>query len=58
MIRFHLKGVLVLAAFAAILMLAVDVRLGIAAIVAAAVVDWLSLALPFGLGRAGDRRSR
>ena len=58
MIRFHLRGALVLAAFVAILMLAVDVRLGIAAIVAAAVVDWLSLALPFGLGRLGERRPR
>jgi hypothetical protein len=57
-VRFHLKGLLVVALFAAVVMLAVDVRLGIAAIVAAAVIDWLSLALPLGLGQGRDRRSR
>jgi hypothetical protein len=57
-IRFHLKGLLIVALFAALVMLAVDVRLGIAAIVAAAVIDWLSLALPLGLGQGRDRRSR
>jgi hypothetical protein len=54
-VRFHLKGFLVVALFAAVVMLAVDVRLGIAAIVAAAVIDWLSLALPLGLGQGRDR---
>ena len=58
MVRFHLKGLLVVALFAALLMLAVDVRLGIAAIVAAVVIDWLSLALPLGLGQPRDRGSR
>jgi hypothetical protein len=58
MVRLHLKGFLVVAAFAALVMCAVDVRLGAAAIGAAAVIDWLSLALPLGLERAGDRRSR
>jgi len=56
MIRFHVKGLLVVAAFAAILALAVDARLGIAAIVAGLAIDWLSLALPLGLG--GDDRRR
>ena len=58
MVRFHLKGLLVVALFAALVMLAVDVRLGVAAIVAAVVIDWLSLALPLGLGQGRDRRSR
>jgi hypothetical protein len=53
--RFHLKGLLVVALFAALVMLAVDVRIGVAAIVAAAVIDWLSLALPLGLGQRRDR---
>ena len=54
--RIHPKGLLVVAAFVVLVMLAVDVRLGIAAIVAATVVDWLSLALPLGLGRSRDHR--
>jgi len=53
--RFHLKGLLVVALFVALVMLAVDVRIGVAAIVAAAVIDWLSLALPLGLGQRRDR---
>ena len=53
--RFHLKGLLVVALFAALVMLAVDVRIGVAAIVAAAVIDWLSLALPLGLGQRRHR---
>jgi hypothetical protein len=54
--RFHSKGLLVVAAFAVLIMLAIDVRSGIAAIVAGTVIDWLSLALPLGLGRGRDRR--
>jgi len=42
--RFHPKGLLVAAAFAALVMLAVDVRWGIAAIAAGIVIDWLFLA--------------
>ena len=53
--RFHVKGLLVVALFAALVMLAVDVRLGIAAIVAATVIDFLSLALPLGLGQRRER---
>jgi len=54
--RFHAKGLLVVAAFAVLVMLAVDVRLGIAAVVAGTVIDGLSLTLPLGLGRRRDRR--
>jgi hypothetical protein len=57
MMRFHAKGLLVVAAFAVLVMLAVDVRWGVAAIVAGAAIDWLSLALPLGLGRSRDRRA-
>jgi hypothetical protein len=58
MIRLHLKALLVVAAFAALVMVAVDARLGAAALVAAAIIDWLSLALPLGLGGGGgDRQS-
>jgi hypothetical protein len=56
MIRFHLKGLLAVAAFAALVMFAVDARLGIAALVAGTAIDWLSLALPLGLGRERPRR--
>jgi hypothetical protein len=52
MMRFHPKGLLVVAAFAVLVMLAVDVRWGIAAIAAGIVIDWLFLALPLGLGRS------
>jgi hypothetical protein len=52
MMRFHPKGLLVVAAFAALVMLAVDARWGIAAIAAGIVIDWLFLALPLGLGRS------
>ena len=52
MMRFHPKGLLVAAAFAALVMLAVDVRWGIAAIAAGIVIDWLFLALPLGVGRS------
>ena len=47
--RFHPKGLLVVAAFAALVMLAVDVRWGIAAGI---VIDGLFLALPLGVGRS------
>ena len=53
--RFHAKGLLAVAAFAVLVMLAVDVRLGIAAIVAATVIDWLSFTLPLGFGRSRER---
>ena len=54
--RFHVKGLLVAAAFAVLLTIGVDVRLGIAAIIAATVIDWLSLALPLGPGRVRNRQ--
>lgn len=50
--RFHPKGLLVAATFAVLVMLAVDVRWGIAAITAGIVIDWLFLALPLGLARS------
>jgi hypothetical protein len=56
MIRFHLKGLPAVAAFAALVMLAVDARLGIAALVAGTAIDWLSLALPLASGRERPRR--
>jgi hypothetical protein len=56
--RFHPKGLLVVAAFAVLLMFAVDVRVGIAAVVAGAVIDALSFALPLALGGTRERRSR
>ena len=54
--RFHPKGLFAVAAFAVLVMLAVDVRISIAAIVAWTVIDFLSFALPLGLG--GDHRRR
>ena len=41
---FHPRGLLVAAAFAAMLFLAIDVRWGIAVVVATVVLDWLSFA--------------
>lgn len=54
--RFHVKGFLVATAFAVLFLVAVDVRLGLAAVIAAAVIDWLSLALPLGPGRVRNPR--
>jgi hypothetical protein len=56
MIRFHVKGLLAVAAFAALVTFAVDAHLGIAALVAGTAIDWLSLALPLGFGREHPRR--
>ena len=53
--RFHPKGLLAVGAFALLVMLAADVRLGIAAIVAGTLIDWLSMALPLGIGRSRGR---
>jgi hypothetical protein len=46
---------LIVAGFAVLLMIGVDVRLGLAAILAAAVIDALTFLLPMGLGRSRDR---
>ena len=55
--RFHPKGLLVVAAFAVLVMMAVDVRLGVAAIVACTVVDAWSFVAPLMSGRRDhDRR--
>jgi hypothetical protein len=56
--RFQPKGLLVVAAFAILVMFAVDLRLGMAAIVAGTIIDWLSFALPLGAGSTRERRSR
>ena len=45
----------ILIAFWAMFMLGLDVRLGIAAIIAAAVIDWLFLAAPFLPARGRQR---
>jgi len=45
--RFHPKGLLILAGFAALVLLGVNWRWTIAGIIAIAVVDALSLLLPF-----------
>ena len=53
--RVHPKGVLVGVGFAALCMLALDARLGIAAIAAAPLIDWL---LVLGPPFAAARRNR
>jgi hypothetical protein len=55
--RFHVNALPAALLFAGLLLLAVDARLGVAAIAAGAIVDWLSFALPLGLGRGRDRRT-
>jgi hypothetical protein len=49
--RIHLRGLLVAALFVGLVLVAVDARIGVAAIVAATVIDWLAFALPLGSGR-------
>ena len=62
--RFHpkafFKALLILGAFATLLLLGMDSRLGIIAILAVAVVDALSFLVPLGLvsgSRDSDRES-
>jgi hypothetical protein len=54
--RFHPNALLVVAAFVVLILLAVDVRLGMAAIVAGTVVDGLFLTVPLFVGGSRDRR--
>jgi hypothetical protein len=54
--RFHSKGVLFLIGFSVLLMLGVDARWGIAAVVALAVIDGLSFLGPMLRG-SGKRES-
>jgi hypothetical protein len=55
--RFHAKALLVLIAFWAMFLLGLDVRFGMAAIIAATVIDWLFIAAPFIPDGGRDRRS-
>ena len=55
-ITFNPKAALGLAAFVLLLLAGVDARLGVAAILAMAILDGLSLLLPMGLGRSNDDR--
>jgi hypothetical protein len=45
-LRLHSKGVVVLIAFAGLFAIALDARLGIVALVAATIVDWLYVGAP------------
>ena len=53
--RFHPKGLLVVAAVAVLVLTAVDVRLGVAAIVACTVIDAWSFVAPLMSGRSRER---
>jgi hypothetical protein len=55
--RFHPKALLVLMAFWAMFLIGLDVRFGMAAILAATVIDWLFIAVPFIPDGGRDRRS-
>ena len=57
--KFHLKGLLVLAAVAAVWLLALDMRWGLPAILAATAIDAFSFLTPF-IGRPlrDDDRNR
>jgi hypothetical protein len=48
--RFHPKALVILSAFATVLLLGMDPRLGTIAILAVAAVDALSFLLPLGVG--------
>jgi hypothetical protein len=57
--RVHPTGLLVLLGVVALFALALDVRLGVAAIVAAGVIDWAYLGAPFiSSGRQSNRTAR
>jgi len=56
--KFHLKGILVFAAFAAVLALAVEPRLGVVAIAAWLVIEALLLGGVAGFGRGGKSNNR
>jgi hypothetical protein len=54
--RIHPKGVLVLLGVVALFALALDVRVGIAAVLAAGIIDWAYLGAPFlRSGRESNR---
>jgi len=55
--RFHPKALLLLLAFWAMFLIGLDVRSGMAAIIAANVIDCLFVAAPFIPGGGRDRRS-
>jgi len=58
-VRIYPKGVLVLLGVIALFALALDTRLGIAAVVAAGVIDWAYLGAPFiRTGRETDPTAR
>jgi hypothetical protein len=54
--RIHPKALLVAAAFGVLILLAVDVRLGVAAIVAGTVIDGVFFVVPLCFGGSRDRR--
>ena len=54
--RFHPKALFVVAAFGVLILLAVDVRLGVAAIVAGTVIDGVFFVVPLWSGGSRDRR--
>ena len=56
--RFHPKGLLVVGAFAVLVLTAVDVRLGVGAILACTVIDAWSFVAPLAFGRGRDRDRR
>jgi hypothetical protein len=53
--QLHPKALFAFAGFGMLLMLGMDARLGLAAILAVALIDALSFLLPFGLWRDRDR---
>jgi hypothetical protein len=55
--RFHPNALLVVMAFWAMFLIGLDVRFGMAAIIAATVIDWLFVAAPFIPDGGRDRRS-
>ena len=54
-ITVNVRPLVVLVAFGALFIVGLSVRLGLAAIVAATVIDWLYLAAPALPGRGYDR---
>jgi hypothetical protein len=55
--RFQPNALLVLIAFWAMFLIGLDVRIGMAAIIAVTVIDWLFIAAPFIPAGGRDRRS-
>ena len=57
-IAVNLRALIILVAFCALFVVGLSVRLGLAAVIAATVIDWLYVAAPVLPGRGRDRSTQ